>query len=516
MNTLTFSSPGATAFASNQTSFTLSSQQPLIAHFAQVSSHSFAPFVEGVRSLTVSLALPNEKHRRVVHVSAKLFTRTVSPVDVCLFVQRNVLLFDGRLSFDCSLANIQVPAREEDAPLQLTRAATLSMNSDYFLYFYAALHENHTAKSVPFDRVFNMVSAPFAMPECSGFGDTEQEMNASRFLRGTLRLVHTHDGFSFRWKKTALIASPGAIHCNLDSLGDGAKVVTVSKDPESKHSKLLKTVRVHSRQKMHNQNDETHPKTESVFRIQSNESILQQAKPPFYITTKLSPSAGFHPSMHVSVTTSFKNELAWAPSAIKALILHLPVNHHAFVDPFQVSGLNRVYEDGNVQFLAYGEPDLEVPASDFRNAKNNGVFVVVKDVSRFIAAGTRTIEIPFHMRYQPPSMNETYVLVPVNPISAHIVVDSEKSFYVPETSSLATSGLLFAVLKEMQLLPHGKRGLSFLPVAVKQEGNEMDSLLSMKMPVGNLRDQTWVLVTMSACVIVVCGYMMSGMLSAYN
>ncbi|KAJ3063782.1 hypothetical protein HDU98_000435 [Podochytrium sp. JEL0797] len=103
--------------------------------------------------------------------------------------------------------------------------------------------------------------------------------------------------------------------------------------------------------------------------------------PHLSIETRLSPKEGFHPSLHVSFAPPASSTVAHVDS----LIIHLPIDHNAFIDPFQLQGLSKL--DDNIAWFPFGEPDLEVAASDAQKALMNGVFVVVKNVDLFFKNG---------------------------------------------------------------------------------------------------------------------------------
>ncbi|KAJ3017694.1 UNVERIFIED_CONTAM: hypothetical protein HDU68_011518 [Siphonaria sp. JEL0065] len=183
------------------------------------------------------------------------------------------------------------------------------------------------------------------------------------------------------------------------------------------------------------------------------------------------------------------------------MIIHLPVNHHAFADPFQISGLNLI--NNNIEFLAYGKPDLEVDVSVKEKALMNGVFVVVKNVTQFFEDGSNIVEIPLHMRYQTPSEEGTgYVVVPVYPVNIFAVLPVE-SQHAHQTSTHILLNHLMKLIdsKTGSRSSLGKQSIVQLPVV-------HNGTMSMKIPVGNKMDQDWVLWTLSTSVVASCLYIM--------
>ncbi|KAJ3318224.1 hypothetical protein HDU76_000898, partial [Blyttiomyces sp. JEL0837] len=147
--------------------------------------------------------------------------------------------------------------------------------------------------------------------------------------------------------------------------------------------------------------------------------------PEAVILSRFSPENGYHPILQASIIST--------PSSSKQqptnLILHLPMNEHGFIDPYQIQGF---INDGHVFWWTYGDPDLEVAVSDeLGRARGNGVVVFVRDFEGWIRKrydededgdGTNAnLEIPFHMRYQSPQTQSTHTKVPVPGLRAYIV-----------------------------------------------------------------------------------------------
>ncbi|KAJ3104925.1 60S ribosomal protein L25 [Physocladia obscura] len=213
------------------------------------------------------------------------------------------------------------------------------------------------------------------------------------------------------------------------------------------------------------------------------------------ISSGLSPSVGFHPFLVVSINAK---EIDF--DVVAVIVLHLPVNQNAFADPFQISGLNLV--DSNIKWIPYGSPDLEVAASNTEKADMNGVFIVIENLEQVfgtMGAITKHIEIPLHMRYQPPSENGGYNFVSLLPVSAFAILKNASNKWKNYMPALQRNGILPALLKSPPLSHLNFDDLWVEEISVSQ------SELVMKMPVGAAVDSFWVLVTMSVCVVVSCG-----------
>ncbi|ORY46450.1 hypothetical protein BCR33DRAFT_715528 [Rhizoclosmatium globosum] len=162
---------------------------------------------------------------------------------------------------------------------------------------------------------------------------------------------------------------------------------------------------------------------------------------------------------------------------LDAIVIHLPINHHAFADPFQIDGLNKLNND--IEFVAYGEPDLEVSIEESEKARMNGVFVVIKE---------------------PPSQEGGYVTVPVLPATVYAVVPKDSEFLHSSVINPVISHLLKGSLRDSSKFV-GLRQQSFVELPL-----ESVESFSMKMPVGNSEDASWVLWTLSSVVIASCIY----------
>ncbi|KAJ3203459.1 60S ribosomal protein L25 [Entophlyctis luteolus] len=189
---------------------------------------------------------------------------------------------------------------------------------------------------------------------------------------------------------------------------------------------------------------------------------------------ELSPLVGYHQSFMISLPEPLTVAIA--------LIAHLPINQHAFADPFQISGLNSV--NNNVQYIPYGSPDLECAASNNDGALTNGVFIVVNSTA------IQQVETPFHLRYQPPNQNGGTVVVPVLPISAYLIRNRPS---INETSRSSSNFGLNSLLFSLVGL-ESSFGVEIVQIAVNQ------SNFSINVPTGSSLDERWVGVTLAACV----------------
>ncbi|XJO71046.1 hypothetical protein BDV3_000628 [Batrachochytrium dendrobatidis] len=159
-----------------------------------------------------------------------------------------------------------------------------------------------------------------------------------------------------------------------------------------------------------------HAKTGQVDSIKTIDNVLdysfQNATTPVHITTTIEPVVGYHSKLLIFVsnpnvlvcTASNNYEDAYMDLAVA---FHLSKN--AFIDRFEVG---RIDFGQKVQISVFGNADLEVPANDPAAQENIALLRIRKMCNE--KEETR-IEIPFHLRYQPPtSTNATYAQIAVN------------------------------------------------------------------------------------------------------
>ncbi|KAJ3077668.1 hypothetical protein HDU99_001036 [Rhizoclosmatium hyalinum] len=239
--------------------------------------------------------------------------------------------------------------------------------------------------------------------------------------------------------------------------------------------------------------------------VSAGTTTLDSPLPSLSVKSSLSPSIGYHPSYLLSFSLPEAGSLS---AKLDAIVIHLPINHHAFADPFQIDGLNKLNND--IEFVAYGEPDLEVSIEESEKARMNGVFVVIKEVGKFMNQRSPSIEIPLHMRYQPPSQEGGYVTVPVLPATVYAVVPKDSEFLHSSAINPVISHLLKGSLRDSSKFV-GLRQQSFVELPV-----ESVESFSMKMPVGNSEDARWVLWTLSSVVIASCIYVMMAFVGKFK
>ena len=121
------------------------------------------------------------------------------------------------------------------------------------------------------------------------------------------------------------------------------------------------------------------------------------------VSVEIAPTKGFHSKFHIHVE----------PSSQSLVLASIPRDF--FVDPFEIGRI-----DFGARVFTLGAVDLEVP-SNSPDAQRH--FVVASNEDESYDVLTRLdVQIPFHLRYQPPQSNETHVTRTMpTPFLIHVV-----------------------------------------------------------------------------------------------
>ncbi|KAI9329062.1 hypothetical protein BDR26DRAFT_939554 [Obelidium mucronatum] len=492
MQALALFSNTSAVFRESENGFLLSTDSRLHVRFSFTSVPDESPLPDSVRSLSASLSKSNDitEFRLVAGLSNTDLPHAQVAASICNFLK-------PRLSLPVC-CNETCPSTS----IQLDRMGPLALTPDFSYLVYSTPISSLVAASTT-TSPFNFVNSPSS--SLSSF----ESLCTTNLEKKTwdLRLVESTavwaslsavGGHSFEWRGAGTSPS-GSIECT--TIPNELSITSRSIDVSDSSFKNVKVDGEEEGGTMEflDWKQKTRKRVGSLNISDSSTSAALSAR------VSLSPAEGYHPSVVISFVSPQNADKASKKENMDALIIHIPVNQHAFADPFQIAGLNRINPTELMEWLAYGAPDLEVDVSVRDKALMNGVFVVIKNVSKFLSSN-KTIEIPLHMRYQPAVSNgDSYVKVPIHPVSVYAVLRNPSPYAHEPCNHVILNQLMKVVGK------FGHSGKSIVQLTVDAE-----SELEMRIPVGNKLDQDGVLWTLSTSVIVSCVYVMMAFVQKFN
>ena len=123
---------------------------------------------------------------------------------------------------------------------------------------------------------------------------------------------------------------------------------------------------------------------------------------------EISPTKGYHSNIKLNITKLRDQNTFLLASFSESF----------FADPFELDRLD--FEIANV--TTYGNVDLEVASNSYAA---QGHFVLAEFTERYVSQPKFSgyVQIPFHLRYQPPQINKAYEIVP---FSSSVLVSVQK------------------------------------------------------------------------------------------